>query len=250
MSRIKVAIHLHTDFSWDSNLPPRTLARLARAQGFDCIAVTDHDDIGGALAARDAGEVRVIVGEEISSRDGHIIGLFLDRWVPPDLSGEETIARIREQGGVVLAPHPFGTLCEGSLMHSTERLLPQFDAIEIHNAQNPFVWEDHRAARLAAARGVRAYVGADCHLTGDIAPAHQYMPDFATPAEFLRSLEQAELVHGRFGFWYWARMGTRHVWDMFMPRPLPGFARNNRVWHRRGLFPRKKEIATAPPWNG
>lgn len=247
MGRIRVAIHLHTDFSWDSNLAPRRLARLAREQGFDCIAVTDHDDIAGALAARDAGELRVIVGIEVSSRDGHIIGLFVEQPIPPGLSGAETIARIRGQGGLALAPHPFGVLCEGSLMGSVERLLPQFDALEIHNAQNPFWWEDRRAARLAQQHGVRAYVGSDCHLAGAVAPAYQRMPDFSTPQEFLRSLEQAELVRGRFGPWYWARMGARHVWDNLMPFPLPGFARNNRTWHRRGLFPRKAPPAELSP---
>ncbi len=248
MNRLKTAIHLHTDHSWDSNLPPRELVALASQQGFHVLAITDHDEVAGAMRARDAAresDPRIIVGEEISSAAGHVIGLFVERWIPPGLPLDETVARIREQGGVVLAPHAFGSLCEGSLMDELEPNLALFDAIEIFNAQNPFPWEDRAALAVAERHGKRIYAGADCHLRGSIAPAHQWLAEFDDAGGFLKALESADLVLGRFDAWYWARMGFRHYWDAVVPWPLPGFAANNRIYHKRGLFSRPRPLPAA-----
>ncbi len=226
---LKVVIHAHTNYSYDANTSPEALVATARAQGVDCVAVTDHDEIDGALAARAVGGVRIIVGEEISSADGHIIGLFLEEWVPPGLTAEETARRIRAQGGLVLAPHPFATLCDSSL-HAVglARLRPFLDAVEIHNAQNPLPWQDARAAAYARAEGVVPYVGADTHIRGYLAAAVQVMPDFDGAAAFLAGLREAEFRRGRFGPGYFARMGFRHVWDRLMGRRLSGFGANVR----------------------
>ena len=220
--RIKVAIHLHTHYSYDSNMAPATLVQVARRAGFDCVAITDHNLIDGALEAQALGGIRVIVGEEISSRDGHILGLFLKRPVPPRLSGEETCAAIHEQGGVALAAHPFASLCRNSLRRSFERLAPRFDAIEVYNAQNPLPWEDWRAARFARDNGMTGYVGMDAHLRW-LPLAYQKMDDFTDAAGFLRALRAADLYRARVGFRYYSLMILRHYWDRLLPWPLPGF---------------------------
>lgn len=227
---LRTAIHLHTTYSHDSNQSPADVIAQAEREAIDCVAITDHDAIDGALeaAAIAPPTVRVIVGEEISSRDGHIIGLFLKRWIAPDLSGEETIAAIRAQGGAVLLPHPFATLCDDSVHAAIERLAPLADAIEIHNAQNPLPWEDWRAARYAAERGMAAYVGCDGHIRGRLAPAFQQLPGFRDAREFCASLRQARFVAGRYGIGYFAQMIARHFWDKISPSPLPGFATNYR----------------------
>lgn len=220
--RIKVALHIHTHYSYDSNLSPTTLVDVARRMGFDCIAVTDHNLIDGAREAQATGGIRVIVGEEISSRDGHIVGLFLERPVPPRMSGEDTCAAIHEQGGLALAAHPFASLCRNSLGGALDRLTSHLDAIEVHNAQNPLPWEDWRAARFARASGLPAYAGMDAHLRW-LPSAYQYMDDFADPPGFLQSLRTADLYRGRVGFRYYCLMIFRHYWDRLLPWPLPGF---------------------------
>ena len=222
MNRIKVAIHLHTHYSHDSNMSPAALVAAACRQGIDCLAVTDHNSIEGALQAKNSGEIRVIIGEEISSTDGHLIGLFLKEAIPPKLSGIETCAAIHEQGGLALAPHPFCILCENSLQSSVHALLDQLDAIEVYNAQNPLPWEDRRAGKLALRTGLPGYVGMDAHLRW-LPLAYQRMDDFKTPPDFLRSLKKANLYKARVGFRYYCLMGLRHLWDKFFPRPLPGF---------------------------
>ena len=228
MKWLKTVIHIHTNYSADSNVAPGDVVAAARRENVDCVAITDHDEIDGALAVRAAAgdDLRVIVGEEVSSADGHLVGLFLRERIPPGLSGAETIKRIREQGGVALAPHPFSRLCDNSLMSAVFDLAELLDGIEIHNAQNPLPWEDWRAARFAQRRGLTAYVGADTHIRGRLAPCFQIMPDFSDAESFLRALPQARFRRGRFGPWYFAQMGLRHVWEHKLRRRRAGFGVN------------------------
>ncbi|MBI5863900.1 MAG: PHP domain-containing protein [Planctomycetes bacterium] len=228
MTPIRTAIHLHTNHSFDSNRTPRDLIDQAVLEGIGCVAITDHDAIDGAFEAQRCagGRTRVIIGEEVSTRDGHVIGLFLKRWIEPGRSAEETIEAIRRQGGLVLAPHPFATLCDDSLHGAIERIAHLIDAVEIHNAQNVLAWQDRRAASFARQAGLPAYVGCDGHLSGRLAPAYQVMSPFAGPSDFLASLGSAKLVAKRYGLGYFARMGMRHVWDKLMPIALPGYGVN------------------------
>jgi hypothetical protein len=111
-STIRGDLHNHTHFSPDSIMSPQDLLRRATEAGLDCVAVTDHNTIRGGLSVRElASDVTVIVGEEIRSSDGEILGLFLTEDVPAGLPAEETIARIRDQGGVVGVPSLLPTRC-------------------------------------------------------------------------------------------------------------------------------------------
>ena len=108
MSRVRVDCHLHTAASGDAVTTLDQLAERARQEGLDVVCITDHNVTAAAVAAagRDLG-VRIIVGEEIRTPDGDMIGLFLTERIPYVLPLAEVIARIRAQGGLVYAPHPF-----------------------------------------------------------------------------------------------------------------------------------------------
>ncbi len=227
MGLLKTVIHVHTNYSFDANTSPTELIDTARQQGVDCVAITDHDEIDGALEAQRIGGVRVIVGEEITSADGHIIGLFLSERVPPGMSLERTAAAIRAQGGLVLAPHPFTVLCEGSLHAAIQRLHPWLDAVEICNAQDFLPWENDRARHYAERHSITPYVGSDSHVRGYLAACYQEMPDFDGPTTFLSSLREARLHPGRFGWGYFAHMGWRHLWDMFTGRRWRDYGANS-----------------------
>ncbi|MBN1421599.1 MAG: hypothetical protein JXP34_22695 [Planctomycetes bacterium] len=192
----KTVIHVHTEYSWDCSMPIARLRDACLRRRVDCVAVTDHDEIEGALRLRDLGGVRVIVGEEVSTRDGHVLGLFIERRIPPDLSAAETCDRIREQGGIVALPHPFATLCSKSLRRRVYSLIPRTDAIEIGNALNPFRWQCHRGRRLARSFGLPGFVGGDVHTPWAIDAAFQTMHPFAGPDAFLESLRAARFHLG------------------------------------------------------
>ena len=102
-------LHAHSSASFDSLASPRDLVAKAVRTGLTHLAITDHERIDGAQRARDLAPagLTVIVGEEVRTSAGDLIGLFLERAVPPGLSPAETAAAIHEQGGVVGLPHPF-----------------------------------------------------------------------------------------------------------------------------------------------
>ena len=106
--RIRLDLHVHTTYSFDSTIEPAGLREICRKRGLDGVAVTDHDSLRGSLEfAAELPDLIIVPGSEIRSAEGEIIGLFLSEDVPPGLTAPETMRRIREQGGLVLMPHPF-----------------------------------------------------------------------------------------------------------------------------------------------
>jgi hypothetical protein len=191
-------MHTHSEASPDSRTPIAEQARAIRAAGLDAVCATDHNTIAGALRLREVADgFRVIVGEEISSRDGEIIGLFLDRAIPRDLSGEETIARIRDQGGIVVVPHPFSINRRYHMRRpSLDRLRTKIDALEVFNAREAVFLNNRAAAAYAREHGILGTAGSDAHRASEIGRAFVEMPDFAGRADFLEALREG-LAHGR-----------------------------------------------------
>ncbi len=176
-------LHIHTHFS-DGADSPSDVLRWAERKRLDVIAITDHDTIEGALeAARLSRESRsnpdVIVGEEVSSADGHILGLFLERCVPPGLSAEETVAAIHEQGGLAIAAHPFWRHENNnrrgwvySVGEHVEHVL--FDAVEVLNGgfTPSMIAANARAAAVARALRLKQVGGSDAHVRHAVAWGH------------------------------------------------------------------------------
>ncbi len=195
--RLKLDMHTHSEYSPDSRTPLVEQAKAIRAAGLDVVCATDHNTIEGALRLREMADgFRVVVGEEISSRDGEIIGLFLERPVPRDLSGEETIARIREQGGLISVPHPFS---RNRVYHfrrdALDRLWPQVDCIEVFNAREAFSGDNRRAAAYAKERDLPGAVGSDAHRASEIGRAWIELDEFAGRDDLVSALRTG-VVHG------------------------------------------------------
>jgi predicted metal-dependent phosphoesterase TrpH len=193
---VRVDCHLHTVASGDSVLTVEELADRARQAGLDVVCVTDHNVTHAAVAAaeRDLG-VRVIVGEEVRTPDGDVIGLFLTERIPYVLPVAEVVGLIREQGGVVYAPHPFD-LDRSSL----GRVLPglcaagSVDVIEVFNAKVADQALNDEATRLAARFGLPGGAGSDAHDAAGVGAAYLEMPDFDGPASFLAALADARVT--------------------------------------------------------
>lgn len=190
-------MHGHTYWSKDSQLGLADLERAILRAGLDAVCITDHNEIGGALELAARRTVRVIVGEEIRTSDGEIIGLFLQEKIPARLSPEATIAAIRDQGGIVYIPHPLDRFRGSRLQPAAlAAVLNQVDVLEVFNARNLLAGDNRRALRLARERGVRQGAGSDSHLASEVGHAYVEVPDFTTPGELLTALESA-VVHGR-----------------------------------------------------
>jgi predicted metal-dependent phosphoesterase TrpH len=191
---IKADLHIHTCYSIDCVTPLEKIVERCLELGINCIAIADHGTIAGALKLRELAPFKVIVAEEILTPVGEIMGLFLSEKVPQGFSPQETISRIRSQGGLVALPHPFGRLLRwnANTLTSTE-VLCQVDIIETFNARTLFSNSNTRAGKLAKEQGKVASAGSDAHTLGEIGRAYVEMPDFEGPDGFLNSLAQGKI---------------------------------------------------------
>lgn len=189
----KVDLHSHTDRSPDAAIPPGELVERALEAGLDRIAVTDHGTIEGALEAREGAPDRVIVGEEIRCACGtELIGLYLDERVPQRRPLEEVVARIRDQGGVIYAPHPYAYAWRP--LWRAGRALGVADVVEACNARAFFRPWNSAAARAARRRGLSVAAGSDAHFPAEVGRAYAEMPAFSDREEFLRAIRTARPV--------------------------------------------------------
>ncbi|MCW3028253.1 MAG: hypothetical protein JWN81_1464 [Solirubrobacterales bacterium] len=195
---IDVDLHMHTDHSPDCATPVEVLLATARAQGLGAIAVTDHNEISGALEARaqaPAAGVNVIVAEEIKTAgQGEVIGLFIEEKIPRGLSLEETVAEIRRQGGLVYVPHPFDRMHSVPDYEHLLTILDDVDAIEVFNPRVAIGAFNDEAARFAAKYRIVAGAGSDSHVAQGLGSVRIRMRDFDGPTEFLQSLRDAEIL--------------------------------------------------------
>ena len=195
---IDVDLHMHTDHSHDCATPVDVLLAVAREQGLGAIAVTDHNEISGALeaAARaDRFGVKVIVGEEVKTAgQGEVIGLFLNEKIPRGLTLAETIAEIRRQGGLVYVPHPFDRLHTVPDYEHLTDIVEEIDAIEVFNPRVALPAFNEEAARFAAKYRIVAGAGSDSHVAQGLGSVRIKMRDFDGPEEFLESLRDADIT--------------------------------------------------------
>lgn len=199
--RAFVDLHCHSDASFDSLASPRALVRAAHARGLTHLAITDHDRIDGALRARDLAPdgLTVIVGEEIRTEEGDLIGLFLERPIPRGLPAVEAIAAVREQGGLVGIPHPYDRW-RGSLLRdpALDRLARSVDWVEGHNARIVLGDGNERASLFAREHGLPTVAVSDAHTVLEVGVAFTVLDgDPSTPAGLLAALPGGELVMGR-----------------------------------------------------
>ncbi len=193
---VRVDCHLHTAVSGDAVTSIDELAERVEREQLDVVCITDHNVTAAAVAAAERGiGARVIVGEEIRTRDGDVIGLFLTDRIPYVLPLAEVTALIRTQGGLIYLPHPFDP-GRSSLGPVAEQLCTDgiADIIEVFNAKISDQSLNQQAAQLAARFGLPGGAGSDAHDPDGIGAAYLEMPDFDGPQEFLAALTQAEIT--------------------------------------------------------
>lgn len=199
---VRIDFHTHTFASKDSLTSPEALIRAARKRGLDRVVVTDHNTLAGARAAHALAPELVIIGEEIMTTQGELLAAFVTEEVPPGLSPEETIRRLREQGAFISVSHPFDRWrCGAWRLEDLLRILPLIDAIEVFNARCYSAEENHQAQALAQQYGIAGTAGSDAHTTFEVGSAFLLLPPFEG-VEGLRQAVRYGTPQGRLSpFW-------------------------------------------------
>ena len=206
-------MHSHTMWSGDSTTTPDELAAAVIDAGVDVLCITDHNAIKGAVDLVDRLACRVIVGEELRTHAGEIIGLFLQERIPVGIQPAEAARAIRGQGGIVYIPHPYDPMRRNLSETALDSLIDEglVDAIEVINAKTSLRSLNERASSTAAEHSLAAGAGSDAHVPDAIGAAYVEMPDFDGPHDFLAKLRLGRTVG--------------HHWDEARPwsaRILPG----------------------------
>jgi predicted metal-dependent phosphoesterase TrpH len=193
---LKADLHVHTWRSSDSTSAPDKIVQRCLDIGIDCIAVTDHHTIAGALEVKQIAPFKVIVGEEMLTTRGEIMGLFLSEEIPSRLTPIETVARIKAQGGLVCVPHPFDRFRPHSRLRRDvlEALVPDIDLVEVFNSRTYLLSDSARALEFARGHGLPGIAGSDAHVVSEIGRSCVELPDFNDAEQFRLALGQATIV--------------------------------------------------------
>ena len=196
---IEVDLHMHTDHSGDCATPVDVLLQTARDRGLGAIAITDHNEVSGALEARkiaeQMGDIKVIVAEEVKTAEqGEVIGLFLEEKIPKGLTMAETIAEIRAQGGLVYVPHPFDRFHSVPDYEHLLDIVEEIDLLEVFNPRVALTSFNEEAVRFAAKYRIVPAAGSDSHVAQGLGSVRQRIHDFDGPAEFLEAMRGADIT--------------------------------------------------------
>ncbi|MEM1245264.1 MAG: STAS domain-containing protein [Acidobacteriota bacterium] len=196
-------IHVHTTYSDGAATPEDVLNYYAANSEMRVLAITDHDTMDGAFRAQRFkeqnedlfGHIDLIIGEEVSSREGHILGLYLKEWIPPGMSAADTVTAIHSQGGIAIAAHPYTSWMKFMGLEGVGDLILElpFDAIETRNANFTEVFANRHAAKMAVGQ---AEVGAsDAHFLDAVGLCYTDFPG-ENGADFRRAIEASKTVAG------------------------------------------------------
>ena len=191
---VKADLHVHTFHSVDSDMSYEQLIDACQRKGINCIAVSDHGTTRGARELSKIAPFKVIICEEVLTPFGEIMGMFLNEDIPNNISVEDTIRRIRQQGGLINIPHPFDRVRPSAFRNKPmlESVAEQADLIEVFNSRSLFPGIGEKARDLAFRHHKIVSAGSDAHSPLEIGYVSIDMPDFSTKQEFLTSLSKAE----------------------------------------------------------
>ena len=199
---LHVELHSHTCWSKDCVVSFERIIRFCKQRGIDRIAITDHNTADGALAMKQIAPELVIVGEEIMTDRGELLGYYLQETIPPGLSPDETIERLRDQGAVISVSHPFDRLRKGAWEEAELlKIIDKVDAIEVFNARCMFPADNVKAQAFAEKHGLVGTVGSDAHSRAEYGRALMRLQPFDDAPGFLAALREAQHIT-RYSSWF------------------------------------------------
>jgi predicted metal-dependent phosphoesterase TrpH len=192
---MKIAFHAHTKLSIDCELGLKQIANRCKQLGIDAVLLTDHDRLS---PSKKIYGVQFYSGEEIMTRQGEIIGLFLTEQIPAKLTASETIAKIKQQDGLVAIPHPFDRLRSSALEKKIiKENLEKIDIIETFNART-LISKDNQKAKKFFEQNKKEYdlveiIGSDTHILSEFENTYIEIEEFSNPHNFIKNLKKASL---------------------------------------------------------
>ena len=190
---IKVCFHIHSNYSKDSFLSLEKIAEIAKKNKIDLVILADHNNLAPERKIEKIKEVKIILGEEIKTKDGEIIGIFLKEKIEKNLSLKETIKKIKEQNGLVVVPHPFDFFRKNRIKKDAfEKNLEEIDIIEIFNSRTIFDLANRKSKEFAEKHNKAMIVGCDAHSQFEIKNALIEIEEFKDQFDFLEKLKKAK----------------------------------------------------------
>lgn len=191
---VRVDLHVHSSASFDCGVDPHLIARRSQKLGLGPLCLTDHNTISAASAVqRSSPAGTIIVGEEILTTEGEIIGLFLQQAIAPGLTVHKTVCEIKSQGGIVYLPHPLDASRPSLSASAIDRVVEDLDVIEVFNCRSSA--DSNRAAQeLCRNLGAVPASGSDAHSLKEIGGTFVEMDPFADAADFLTKLDSAAIL--------------------------------------------------------
>lgn len=197
---VRVDLHCHTTYSPDSTIKTDNFIKISKKKNLQKIAITDHNAIEGALKLKKIAPDLIIVGEEISSKEGHIIGLFISEHIEPHRPAIEIAKDIKKQGGLVYIAHPFSSIRAGIGEKTLNEIKDYIDIIEVFNSRSFFNRENQRAKKYAEMNSLLQGVGSDSHRESHLGNTFLEMENFDTKEEFINSLKAAKQTKKKANF--------------------------------------------------
>jgi predicted metal-dependent phosphoesterase TrpH len=194
----KADLHMHSCYSMDCRTSLEQIISACQRKGLTCINLCDHGAIEGAIKLQQMAPFKVIVSEEILTHTGEIMGMFLKELVPSGLTMEESIDRIKSQGGIFCTPHPYDKLRPTALSaQEMDRISQHIDVVEVFNARSPLLRSSKQAAAFARKHNIPGSAGSDAHNDYEIGNTYIEMPEFAGREDFLKSLSAGHICGHR-----------------------------------------------------
>lgn len=225
----KADLHIHTIYSWDGTMTPAAVLKAAALAGMNVIAITDHDDMRATFEARCLAErygVEVIPGIEITTSEGHLLALFVEKLIPAGLTLVETLMRIGEQGGIAIAAHPEAPLT-GSLDRKTMRAAlahpgarSVFVGVEVYNAGLPYRFSNVTARAIVDELPLAQAGNSDAHVPWGVGMGYTEFPGNSAAELRVALLQRTTRAYGAPGFitlkpifhWLWNYALKRAGW--------------------------------------
>ncbi len=191
---LKADLHIHTRYSMDCDTPLDKIVSRCLELGINCIAISDHGTVEGALIMQELAPFKVIVAEEVMTDKGEIMGMFLKETIPSYQPMIDVIHQIKVQGGLVCAQHPFDSVLRPGMGEKVVKEIAEYlDLVEVFNARSPLAASSKKSLAFAEAHNLPTSAGSDAHYLEEIGNAFIEMPEFTDKESFLKSLTQGKI---------------------------------------------------------